>query len=397
MRGSRPAIALGVLLTLALGGAAQAEPRIQLRVENGFRFFLDAVDTEVHRATFDHLSDAERRQSVLAAERLLASRHADGWSATMFDKTCWDPKQNRYSCRERPDYLFPKSHTILASMEGLADAQVVDCTWLTRPKRGGRGEAVTLPCDTPVELEVPYPAGSWIVVEIGGRRVAETLARVEDLFIVGMGDSFASGEGNPDVPVRLSPDRTADYDTTLMGYPARVGDWRAIGDQKFIEENARWQEQACHRSLYSHQLRVALQLAVEDSHRAVTFVGVACSGAETVYGLFLRYKGHEWVPNPPALSQISAVAEAQCSGKEARDYDLPEAYHMRGKLPEMMGGLVLKKCDQNRARKIDLLLLSVGGNDIGLARLVANAVLADSSMLRSLGCWFEQAHGFSDG
>ncbi|HEU0060561.1 MAG TPA: hypothetical protein VFR19_11840, partial [Hyphomicrobiaceae bacterium] len=356
MRGCWRGIALIGLMLIGWGTAAQAQPRIQWRVENGFRFFLDPVDTEVHRATFDHLSDAERRQPVLSAERLLARRHADGWSATMFDKTCWDAKQNKYGCRERPDYLAPKSHTILATMEGLEDAQVVDCSWLTSPRRGGRGEAVTLPCDTPVELEVPYPSGTWIVVEIGGRRVAETLARVEDLFIVGMGDSFASGEGNPDVPVRLSPDRTADYDSSLVGYPVRIGDWKAIGDQKFIEENARWQEQACHRSLYSHQLRVALQLAVEDPHRAVTFVGVACSGAEIVHGLFLRYKGHEWVPNPPALSQISAIAEAQCGEREPRDFDLPEAYHMRGKMPEMKGGLVMKKCDQNRARKIDLLL-----------------------------------------
>ena len=77
-------------------------------------------------------------------------------------------------------------------------------------------------------------------------------------------------------------------------------------------------DQACHRSLYSHQLRAALQLAIEDPHRAVTYVGVACSGAETVFGMFLRYKGHEWVPNPPELSQISAIAQAQCGGREPR-------------------------------------------------------------------------------
>ena len=246
---------------------------------------------------------------------------------------------------------------------------------------------VTLPCDTPVQLEVPYPDGAWISVEIGGRQVAEAAARVTDLFIVGMGDSFASGEGNPDVPVRFSPDRTTDYgvgsnNAPLTGYPARVGDWKTIGDLKFIEENARWQDQACHRSLYSHQLRAALQLAVEDPHRAVTFVGFACSGAETTFGLFLEYKGNEWVPNPPDLPQISAVAEAQCGGKGARNYDLPEAYHINESIPELKGGLVLKKCDAERARKIDLLFLSVGGNDIGFARLVANAVLADKSILR---------------
>ncbi len=260
---------------------------------------------------------------------------------------------------------------------------------------------MTLPCDTPVQLNVPYPSGAWISVEIGGSQVAETAAAVTDLFIVGMGDSFASGEGNPDVPVRFSPERTTDYgfgsgsnEAPLTGYPARIGDWKEIGDRKFIEENARWQDQACHRSLYSHQLRAALQLAIEDPHRAVTFAGFACSGAETTFGLFLEYKGNEWVPNPPDLPQISAVAEAQCGNSGAKAYDLPEAYHINERIPELKGGLVLKKCDASRARKIDLLLLSVGGNDVGFARLVANAVLADRSILRKLGGWFGQVHGF---
>ena len=112
--------------------------------------------------------------------------------------------------------------------------------------------------------------------------------------------------------------------------------------------------------------------------------------------MFLRYKGHEWVPNPPLLSQISALADAQCGGKDAPSYDLPEAYHINGKVPELQGGLVLKKCDAEKSRKIDLIFLSIGGNDIGFARLVANAVLSDSSMLRSLGGWFGQVHGFAE-
>jgi len=393
-------LCLALLLTMAGQAVAAAEPQIVWQVENPFRFFLDPADTGLHRATWASLSETERRHPVMSAERVLAERHSDGWSATTFLKTCWDPQRNRYSCRERGDYLAPKSHTVLTRLEGLDDAQTVDCTWLTSPQgRGPRGKAVTLPCDTPVQLDVPYPSGAWISVEIGGRRVAEVAAQVADLFIVGMGDSFASGEGNPDVPVRFSPDRTTDYglgtnNTPLTGYPARLGDWKAIGDRQFIEENARWQDQACHRSLYSHQMRAALQLAVEDEHRAVTFVGVACSGAETTFGLFLDYKGNEWVPHPPDLPQISAVAEAQCGGKGAPDYDLPEAYHINNKIPELKGGLVLKKCDADRARKIDLLLLSIGGNDVGFSRLVANAVLADKSILRRLGGWFGQVHGF---
>jgi hypothetical protein len=55
---------------------------------------------------------------------------------------------------------------------------------------------------------------------------------------------------------------------------------------------------------------------------------------------------------------------------------------------------VLRRCDSDDARRIDLVLVSVGGNDIGFARLLANAVLSDASSLRRLGGWFGQVHGF---
>ena len=112
--------------------------------------------------------------------------------------------------------------------------------------------------------------------------------------------------------------------------------------------------------------------------------------------MFLRYKGNEWVPNPPALSQISAIAEAQCGKRDTEALDLPEAYHINGTIPELKGGLVLRKCPQKHARKIDLVMLSVGGNDIGFSRLVANAVLSNELTLRQLGGWFGEVHGQAD-
>jgi lysophospholipase L1-like esterase len=57
---------------------------------------------------------------------------------------------------------------------------------------------------------------------------------------------------------------------------------------------------------------------------------------------------------------------------------------------------VLRKCDPINARKIDLLFLSVGGNDVGFSRLLANAVLADQSLLRKLGGWIGQVHGLDE-
>lgn len=391
----------GLVEPMPPGASPLPTPRVVWRLENPFRFFTDPKLTETHRATYEALDESERAHPILSAERALAERHGgDGWAQTMLEHTCWDGARNRHRCQADPEFLHPSVHRIVAVLEGVPETARVDCTWLTAPK-SGRGIALTLPCDVPVKLEIPYPTGAGLSVQIGGRTIAATEVRVQDLLIVGLGDSFGSGEGNPDAPVRLSRERAADYgnpvkEPQLAGYPARIGDWKAIGDKAFIEANPKWLDQACHRSLYSHQLRVALQLAVEKPQRAITFVGFACSGAEIVRGLFLRYRGHEWVPTPPDLSQLSAVAQEQCGEREAPAYDLPEAYHNAGKVPELQGGLVLRKCDAEHARKIDLVLLSIGGNDIGFARLVANAVLADESVLRKLGGWMGSVHGYRE-
>jgi hypothetical protein len=321
-----------VALALALAAPAHAEPRILWRVENPFRFFTQPEDTEMHRATYLALRGEDRQSPILAAERELSARHeGQGWAATMSGRTCWNAGRNRHECPGAKDYLQPASHRVVFELTDVEDASTIDCTWVMEPEQGRADVArLTMPCDAPIVLDVPYPRGADVAVSVGGVKIAEAPIRVTDLLIVGIGDSFAAGEGNPDVPVRFSRERAADYglvgpDRQLIGYPARVGAWRQIGDAAFIEENPRWLDQACHRSLYSHQLRAALQIAIEAPHRAVTYVSYACSGAEILQGLFLRYKGHEWVPNPPSLSQISAVAEAQCGRHRASTHDLPEA------------------------------------------------------------------------
>ena len=381
----------------SLDGPIKAE--LTWRVENPFRFFNNPADTEVHRATYLALSPEDRANPILAAERALSAREPDGWAASMYDKTCWDSGRNRFACPDKKKYINPESHRAIVEITGVDDDNVT-CTWLTSPRgtKNARGLVLKRSCKNPVRLDVPYPGGLKVTVEIGGTEVARADIKVRDILVAAMGDSFGSGEGNPDQAVRFSRERATDYgraDTgpDLIGYPARVGPWRQIGDKDFIAGNARWNDTACRRSLYSHQLRAALQLSIEDPHRAVTYTGVACSGAEVTWGLFLRYKGNEWVPNPPDLSQISALASAQCAPHEAPAKDYPEAYHIGGIVKEFVGGLVLNRCEQEDARKIDILLVSIGGNDVGFARLVANAVLADQSLVRQLGGWFGQVQG----
>jgi hypothetical protein len=118
---------------------------------------------------------------------------------------------------------------------------------------------------------------------------------LQDLLVVSIGDSMASGEGNPDkerMPVVIQvPD-------TGIPIPGRFTD-------------PVWTDRRCHRSQHSGHAQAALKL--ESSHRSVTFLSFACSGASLQSGLGGTYVGMEKPTGqqPERLpSQIDAVADA---------------------------------------------------------------------------------------
>lgn len=100
---------------------------------------------------------------------------------------------------------------------------------------------------------------------------------VRDLLIFGVGDSYASGEGNPDV------------DADAEGGP-------------------QWQNRRCHRSEYSGQVRAAQMIEEADPHTSVTFVHLACSGGRIHKGLLGEYEGIE-PDGMSAVPQMNRVAE----------------------------------------------------------------------------------------
>lgn len=375
---------------------------IEWRVENPFRLFKDPSLTDVHREVYESLTDAERLEPVLSAEHRLMDLYPHGWAEAAFRQTCWQVDSASYgSCGDDP-YVSPTSHGVLVGLDqGNAPEGACDWTMVPLDAPGGTPEGhVHASCAATVQLKVPYPAGAHVSVAQEGAPVAETTIKVDDVFIVAMGDSYGSGEGNPDQPVEFSRDRSLDYGSApggdpLVGYPARVGDWQDLGDAGFLDSGPRWLSQACHRSLYAYSTRVALQLALEDPHRAVTYANFACAGAEVLWGLMLAYKGTEWAPDQPDRPQISAVARAQCGATEPRETNYQFTYSLNGLIPELEN-IVLATCPRGKARPIDLLLVSIGGNDVGFSRLVANTVLASKSTLRMLGGWMGEVEDASD-
>jgi lysophospholipase L1-like esterase len=138
---------------------------------------------------------------------------------------------------------------------------------------------------------------------------------IRDIFIVSLGDSFASGEGAPDF-------------------------------DRHSKQGLQWSDRVCHRSALSGPARAALEIERSDPHTSVTFVSLACSGATLGLdrhnegsGVLGGYRGIEGSVYLPA--QIDRLTEFA------------------------------------QYRRVDAVLLSAGGNDIGFADIAKACVLAD--------------------
>ncbi|HEV7720793.1 MAG TPA: hypothetical protein VGO60_05895, partial [Iamia sp.] len=101
----------------------------------------------------------------------------------------------------------------------------------------------------------------------------------KDLLVVSVGDSVASGEGNPD---RLDP-----------------SDWLA----------PKWQNAQCHRTSLAGPAQAALRLERRDPHTSITFVHVACSGASITEGLLGAYDGQDPSKGTRLAPQLDQVRD----------------------------------------------------------------------------------------
>ncbi len=429
-----------MVMSGAVSSPATAEPRINWGIENPFRLFGVPELTQMHADALGALTDEEKKTPVLSVERRLSALYARGWAAKAFRKdgaaTCYNPttdtygdipagKEHHAACK---DYILPASHRIAVQLADPPDGTAT-CTW-KREFPGQPAEEKSAACGAKVTLDIPYKLNasgkaveSKLSVAAGGLEIAKINLAIRDALVVGLGDSFGSGEGNPDMPIEFNDARSLSYgkvgNIELKGRPARVGEYpnwsdfvRLEGNPGFYENRERWWDRQCHRSLYSHQVRVALQLALEDPHRAVTFVSYSCSGAEVIDGLISRKATSDCTPNlgdnvlstADLPAQVSALAGALCvPGKLTRDKPIPSVMTRRpGNSPPFPflpsdGAGDWKKIDRcertngqpSLKRQIDLVLLSVGGNDIGFSGIVADAILAPGTPYRKLAYKFK--------
>jgi hypothetical protein len=365
-------LAFSVLLGLAYTDCAVAQVaapsdfRIVWEVKNRFRLFRNDID-------FLHQVAASRGDGVLAAERRLA-RDTDGfgWAKDVLGNLCVDGSGklldpcDRDGVRE--NYLAPKDHRVGVLVSGNAPPGAV-CAWTFDDGQSPLRQ-MNVPCEEEVKLRLPYHRATVATVDIPlGDGTAQRVVReleVRDVLVAGIGDSIAAGEGNPDKAVTLEGGfcfkRFLGGGASQYFRPGRAGyggdracenaPSSATAAADWARHAARWMSPACHRSLYGYQVRTALALAVENPHLAVTFVPLACTGATIDAGLF----------NSQQADECPTTAVTRC------DSSVP------GQLGTLRAILASAR-RQQPDRKLDLLLLSVGANDVKFSPLVANVIV----------------------
>jgi hypothetical protein len=345
---------------------AAGDLRIEWEVTNRFRLFRSEEDFKRHVA-------AHRGDGVLAAERRLEkASDGRGWARDMLDRLCVDQSGRLLeTCQRdgvRESYLAPEDHRIAAVIAGPLPANT-GCTWRFNDRQD-RPQETTLPCDEEVRLRVRYGRPTLATVDIaltdGTAQQIKTEIGVRDFLIAGLGDSIAAGEGNPDRPIALDeggfcfrrflggafseyfrPGR-AGFRGNKACDPAPDPGGNSLAD--WAKLNARWLSSICHRSLYGYQMRAALALAIENPHIAVTFLPLACSGATIASG----FLGSQPVRECPTTGSCPGTAPAQIA-----------------RLREVMALAQRQRAD----RQLDLVLLTIGANDIWFSSLVGDVIV----------------------
>lgn len=343
--------------------APDASMQISWEVRNRFRLFREERDFLLH-------TESARGRSVLASEQALELQSdGRGWARNTVNRLCID-LQGRVSepCTRdnvKESYLTPTDHPITVRLTGEVPVGAT-CAWSFDD--GDGPQASTFDCAEPVNLRVRYGRTTVATVDVSSGPEApqhlSTEITVRDLFIAGLGDSIASGEGNPDRAIALSDEgfcfRYYLGSASAQYYrPSRAGfkGGRACEApdtlQNWQRNSALWFNSACHRSLYSYQTRTALALAVRYPHIAVTYLPLACTGATIPDGLFGPQRARECPPTKSAGS---------CQGT------------VNAQLGELRAALAAAKKRQPD-RTLDLVLLSIGANDINFSGLVADVIV----------------------
>ncbi|MFS2122645.1 hypothetical protein [Pseudomonas sp. Pseusp97] len=351
-------------------------------VENGFPLFRGTEAFKKIKAAWS---------PGMSAAQFLASQDATSLRALLpkTSETLWNPATGLYEKAA----LFRRKHTIIPVVSGVPLG--AQCTWFVDGKQYGK----SAPCEDEIKIDLPESVKMKLTVVPSEGDEGKTDVFIRTRTILAFGDSFASGEGNPD--------RAAvgtDASTQGLEKGSEILSSRNMAGWRF-SSGADWWDTTCHRSLLSWQSLYAMKIAASDPHMVVRFASFSCSGAEAYDGFFRAQI------NPPAddisnrvriwdsrdggnyLELTPRVAgqpreEAELDKKALNKSQLNAALHLLCPETPHRGGTVkyrnevtalgsrkyygVVKVDacSKALQPVDEVLMAFGGNDVGFAGVV---------------------------
>jgi hypothetical protein len=375
--------------------SAVAASNIVWEVENGFRYFKQASDyREVLRIYNAEKSLSNPTPSALQLEAALEKAAAQqrgfngiegsdrrlGWAASIYLHTCARQRDHMHrtcSLEGNESYIEPEHTNVILHVEGIASGS---CEWKIDGVVVGTArcnDSENTGSEKPATIRISYNEKHSVSVAPSEAAAISGEITVRDILIVSFGDSFSAGEGNPEKPVNFSND-FSDYTQSSRhgGFPRIVDNFpvRPSGPEFWGDNAANWTNSQCHRSLYSQHTKAALQYALEHPHVTVTYLNYSCTGAEVYEGILNAWWARDvsktfWDDAPQMVKALrdlcddpAAFMETEWSNGDRTDRHFNSAMAS------------FAKC-QKLSRKIDALLLSIGGNDVGFANMIANSAI----------------------
>jgi hypothetical protein len=239
----------------------------------------DALDWEVlHRFRVVRPSDHDafiRDFNSYIETRALGARGRDAVSGKVVPypspfqqglRTFYDAARAQYD----RDWFHDADRTVALRLDRPSSRNAM-CSWrldegpASAPAPCGRGQRTRL------EGGIGRRMVHVRIVVDGGTTEKSWPIEIKDIKFAALGDSFASGEGNPHVTFNQGTRGNA-------ANPPRLAEW--------------W-DHRCHRSLVSSTAQAAIMLAQARRDTSVTYVSYACSGGTINEGLIGGYDGVE--------------------------------------------------------------------------------------------------------
>ncbi|QIL80786.1 hypothetical protein G7047_13380 [Diaphorobacter sp. HDW4A] len=245
-----------------------AHAQIQWEVENRFPLFTKEAFKSLGESVGDNPIDLETRITRLKLRDQV--KHLDG--------SAWNSNAGKHDASR----ILSPSVTI----RGRTTWSDPSCEWTLTKDTDRSTQKITGPCQIGPALNATIGERATLTVRKTTGEQFEQAILVKSRLVVAIGDSFASGEGNPDYPAdfKWSPD------TSSLRRPAH--DWMLNPDEikalKIV--NAQWLDTDCHRSIMAWPSLYSLQQALTKKDTVVQFASFACSGAEIMDGFFLPQK-----------------------------------------------------------------------------------------------------------